>query len=62
MTKPAKSMFRPVDSDIIIYFTCHTIIEPSLDPKYIYKLTSFDIIEQDLGNNETFLGMALFYV
>jgi hypothetical protein len=58
---PANSLYKPVDAQFMIYFTCYTRVQlakdhPTTFPKYIYRITPFSSLESYAGNNTNFLG------
>jgi hypothetical protein len=58
----AKSTYKPVDGDLMLYVTPYTTLElchtsPSGFPLYVYHLTSYDKIDPDGSNARNFHGM-----
>ena len=57
----AKTVFKIVDGDKMIQFTFHTIVKratspPTTFPLYVYRLTSFDLIEPHVQTTNNFVG------
>ncbi|ONM32727.1 Helicase [Zea mays] len=60
----AKSTYKPVDGDLMLYVTPYTTLElchtsPSGFPLYVYHLTSYDKIDPDGSNARNFHGEVL---
>ncbi|AQK50175.1 General transcription factor 2-related zinc finger protein [Zea mays] len=60
----AKTVFKIVDGDKMIQFTFHTIVKratspPTTFPLYVYRLTSFDLIEPHVQTTNNFVGVYL---
>jgi hypothetical protein len=58
----AKSSYKPVDGDLMLYVTPYTTLElchnsPSSFPLYVYSLTSYDKIDPNEPNARNFHGM-----
>jgi hypothetical protein len=57
----AKSLYKPVDTQFMIYFTFYTRVKlekdpPTTFPKYIYMIPPFSGLESYAGSNIDFLG------
>jgi hypothetical protein len=60
LVAPAKSLYKHVDAQFMIYFNCYTRVQlakdpPTTFPKYIYRITPFSSLESYAGNNTIFL-------
>ncbi|AQK43878.1 hypothetical protein ZEAMMB73_Zm00001d025507 [Zea mays] len=58
----AKTVFKIVDGDKMIQFTFHTIVKcatspPTTFPLYVYRLTSFDLIEPHVQTTNNFVDV-----
>jgi hypothetical protein len=61
LVAPAKSLYKHVDAQFMIYFNCYTRVQlakdpPTTFPKYIYRITPFSSLESYAKNNTNFLG------
>ncbi|PWZ39243.1 hypothetical protein Zm00014a_013355 [Zea mays] len=61
---PSRNYFKPVDNNFMIQFTLYTQAKVVKDPpqmflRYIYKLTSFENIEDNIDNRTYMIGMSL---
>jgi hypothetical protein len=62
---PSRNYFKPVDNNFMIQFTLYTQAKvvkdpPQVFPRYIYKLTCFENIEDNIDNRTYLIGKKHF--
>jgi hypothetical protein len=58
---PARSLYKPVDGNLMIQFTIYTEVRvfrdpPNTSPSFVYRLSDFKQIEDRAGQTKNFIG------